>query len=55
MVKCEFKIIDSIILTFTCHDLRNFSLTHTHPLISMWEFSKSYTLLFIELESFVKG
>ena len=55
MVKCQFKKIHSIILSVTCHDLRIFSLTHTHPLISIHEFSKPYKLLFIEFESFVKG
>ena len=55
MVKCEFKRIDSIILSVTCHDLRIFSLTHIDPLISICEFSKLYKLLFTEFESFVKG
>ena len=55
MVKGEFKKIDSIILSVTCHDLRKVSLIHTHPLISICEFSKLYKLLFIELESFIKG
>ena len=30
------------------------SSTHTHPLISICEFSKPYELLFFELESLVK-
>ena len=55
MVKCEFIKIDPIILSVTCHDLRNFSLTHTHALISICEFSKPYKLLFIEFQSFIKG
>ena len=55
MVKCEFKKIDSIILSVTCHGLRNFPPTHTHTLISISEFSKLYKLLFIEFESFIKG
>ena len=56
MVKSEFKKIDSLFyLSVTCHDLRKISLTHTHPLISICEFSKPYELLFIELESFIKG
>ena len=54
MVKCEFKKIDSIILSVTCHGLKNFPPIHTHPLISIHEFSNSYELLFLEFESFVK-
>ena len=38
----------------TCHGLRNFSPAHTHPLISIREFSKPYELLFSELESLIK-
>ena len=55
MVKCEFKKMHSIILSVTCHDLRNFLLTHTHPLISIHDFSRHYELLFFEFESFIKG
>ena len=54
MVKCEFKKIDSIILSVTCHGLRNFPPTHIHPLISIHVFSKHYEFLFLEFESFVK-
>ena len=46
--------IHSIILSVTCHGLRNFSPTHTHSLISIHEFSKPYKLLFFELESLLK-
>ena len=34
--------------------LKKLSLTHTHLLISIGEFSKPYELLFLEFESFVK-
>ena len=34
--------------------LRILSLTHTHPLISIYEFSKPFELLFFEFESFVE-
>ena len=41
---------------FICHLswLRKLSPTHTHPLISICEFSKPYELLFLEFESFIK-
>ena len=41
----------------TCHHLswlKKLSPTHTHPLISICEFSEPYVLLFFELESLVK-
>ena len=50
----NWEKIHSIILSVTCHGLRNFPPTHTHPLVSIHEFSKSYKLLFFELESLVK-
>ena len=37
--------IDSIIFSVTCHGLENFASTHTHPLISIHEFSKPYRLI----------
>ena len=46
--------IHSIILSFTCHGLRNFPLTHTHPLKTSCEFSKPYELLFSELGLLIK-
>ena len=46
--------IHSIILSFTCHGLRNFPLTHTDPLKTSCEFSKPYELLFFELELLIK-
>ena len=46
--------IQSIILSVTCHGLRNLTPTHTHPLVSICEFSKPYKLLFLEFESFIK-
>ena len=41
---------------FICHlsFLKKLSLTHTHPLISICEFSKPYEWLFLEFDSFVK-
>ena len=46
--------IHSIILSVSCHGLRNFAPAHTHPLKTICEFSKPYELLFSELESLVK-
>ena len=46
--------IHSIILSVTCHGLRNFAPTHTHPLKPIREFLKPYKLLFFELESLIK-
>ena len=57
LIKCWMwigKKIHSIILSVTCHGLRNFPLTHTHPLKTIHEFSKPYELLFFELESLIK-
>ena len=34
--------------------LKKLSPTHTHPLIAICEFSKSYELLFLEFESLIK-
>ena len=41
----NWEKIHSIILSVTCHGLRNFPLTHTHPLKTSHEFSKPYELL----------
>ena len=46
--------IHSIILSVTCHGLRNFAPTHTHPLKPIREFLKPYKLLFFDLESLIK-
>ena len=46
--------IHSIILSVTCHGLRNFAPAHTHPLKTIREFSRPYELLFSELESLIK-
>ena len=47
--------IHSIILSVTCHGLRNFPLTHTLSLKTFREFLKPYKLLFSELESLIKS
>ena len=54
MLNVNWEKIHSIILSLTCHGLRNFPLTHTHPLKTSHEFSKPYELLFSELESLIK-
>ena len=54
MLNVNWEKIHSIILSVTCHGLRNFPLTHTHPLKTICEFLKPYELLFSELESLVK-
>ena len=54
MLNVNWEKIHSIILSVTCHGLRNFAPTHTHPLKPIREFLKPYKLLFFELESLVK-
>ena len=54
MLNVNCMKIHSVILSVTCHGLRNFASAHTHPLISIHEFSKPYKLLFSELESLIK-
>ena len=54
MLNVTWVKIHSIILSVTCHGLRNCSPTHTHPLKTIHEFSKPYELLFFELESLIK-
>ena len=49
----NWKRIDSIILSVTCHCLRNFPQSYC-PLISIHEFLIPYDWLFLEFESFVK-
>ena len=55
MVECEPE--KKLLNTFICHlsFLKKLSHNHTHPSISIHEFSKPYELLFLEFESFVKG
>ena len=50
----NWKKNDSVILSVTCHSLRNFPPL-IHPLISICEFSKPYNLLFLKFKSFIKG
>ena len=54
MLNVNWENIHSIILSVTCHGLRNFAPAHTHPLKTIHEFSKPYELLFSELESLIK-
>ena len=54
MLNVNWEKIHSIILSVTCHGLRNFAPAHTHPLKTSHEFSKPYKLLFFELESLIK-
>ena len=54
MLNVNWEKIHSIILSVTCHGLRNFAPAHTHPLKTICEFSKPYKLLFSELESLIK-
>ena len=46
-----------LLYNFICHlsFIKKLFPTHTHALISICEFLKPYELLFLELESFVKG
>ena len=54
MLNVNCMKIHSVILSVTCHGLRNFASAHTHPPKTIHEFSKPYKLLFSELESLVK-
>ena len=57
MLNVNWEKIHSIILSVTCHGLRNFAPAHTHPLKTIREFLKPYELLFsqfTELESLIK-
>ena len=54
MLNVNCMKIHSIILSVTCHGLRNFAPTHTHPLKTIHEFLRPYELLFSELESLIK-
>ena len=50
-------ILKNWLNNFICHLswFKKFPPTHTHPLVSIREFSKPYELLFLEFESFIKG
>ena len=54
MLNVNWEKIHSIILSVTCHGLRNFAPADTHPLKTSHEFSIPYELLFSELESLIK-
>ena len=54
MLNVNWERIHSIILSVTCHGLRDFAFTHTHPLKTSHEFLRFYELLFSELESLIK-
>ena len=54
MLNVNWERIHSIILSVTCHSLRNFGPAHRHPLKTIHEFLRPYKLLFFELESLVK-
>ena len=54
MLNVNWEKIHSIILSVTCHGLRNFAPAHTHPLKTIHEFLRPYELFFSELESLVK-
>ena len=45
MLNVNWEQIHSIILSVTCHDLRNFAPTDTHLLISIHEFSDSLQVI----------
>ena len=47
MLNVNWEKIHSIILSVTCHGLRNFAPAHTHPLKTIHEFSEPYKLLFL--------
>ena len=49
MLNVNWEKIHSIILSLTCHGLRNYAPAHTHSLKTFHEFSKPYELLFSEL------
>ena len=51
MLNVNWEKIHSIILSVTCHGLRNFAPAHTHPLKTVREFSKPYELLFPEFRA----
>ena len=55
-LKIECELEKKLINNFICHLswFKKHSPTHTHPLISIHEFSEPYELLFLEFESFVK-
>ena len=56
-IKCKIWIVKKSLNNFISHLswFRKLSPTHTYPLISICEFSKSYKLLFFEFDSFING
>ena len=54
LLNVNWKNIHSIILSVTCHCLRNHCPTYTQPLIPICELSKSYESLFFKFKSFIK-
>ena len=54
-VECELEknLLNNLICDLSF--LKEHPPTHTHPLISIHEFSKPYELLFFEFESFING
>ena len=50
MIKCEFKKMHSIILSFTCHGLENFSSLIHIPSYPFENFPNPMSLLFLEFE-----
>ena len=53
-VECELKKNSLNNLIWHLSWFKKHPPTHTHPLISIWEFSKPYELLFLEFELLVK-
>ena len=53
MLNVNWEKIHSIILSVTCHGLRNFPLL-IHIPVSICEFLIAYELLFFELNSLIK-
>ena len=54
MLNVNWEKIHSIILSVTCHGLRNLPLLIHIPLKTIHEFLRPYELLFSELESLIK-
>ena len=54
MVKCEFKKIDSIILSVTCHGLRNFPPLIHIPLFPFVNFQNPTSYYFLSLSHLKK-
>ena len=54
MLNVNWEKIHSITLSVNLSWFQKLSPTHTHPLVSIHEFSKPYELLFFELELLIK-